>query len=58
MSQEFIFRKNINSEENVLYLVKSGQINLSCWNTNKFVEKGGFLAKCLCLKILNMFLII
>jgi CRP-like cAMP-binding protein len=35
----------INNEANVLYLVKSGQINLSRGNTNKFVEKEGFFGE-------------
>jgi CRP/FNR family transcriptional regulator len=35
----------IDNEANVLYLVKSGQINLSRRNTNKFVEKEGFFGE-------------
>jgi signal-transduction protein with cAMP-binding, CBS, and nucleotidyltransferase domain len=31
-----------NSEENVVYIVKSGQVKLSCGVTSKVVELGGF----------------
>ncbi|MDR1474432.1 MAG: cyclic nucleotide-binding domain-containing protein [Endomicrobium sp.] len=43
LADEKIYKNN--SEENVVYIVKSGQVKLSCGVASKLVELGGFFGE-------------